>query len=157
MSELVIEPMRSAHVRQVVAIEGDLFEGPWTDGMFRQEIRDGFLSRPLVGLVDGVVVAYVIAWFLRDEVHLLNLAVARAHQGRGHARRMLSRLIEMAREGRCGNISLEVRVSNTRAIRLYESFGFSIAGRRKDYYQDNREDALIMVLELADASAEEGA
>jgi len=148
MSGLVIERMRVAHVREIVAIENDLFDGPWTEGMFRQEVRDEFLSRPLVGLVDGAVVAYMIAWFLREEVHLLNIAVARAHQGRGYARALLTRLIGMAREGGRTSISLEVRVSNLRAIRLYESFGFFSVGRRKEYYQNNREDALIMTLDV---------
>jgi ribosomal-protein-alanine N-acetyltransferase len=145
--------MRGAHVREIVAIENDLFGGPWTEGMFRQEIRDGFLSRPLVGLVDGAVVGYVVAWFLREEVHLLNIAVARAHQGRGYARRMLERLVELARDGNRSSISLEVRVSNARAIRLYESIGFVAAGRRREYYQNDREDALIMVMDIGGANS----
>lgn len=148
MSDLCIEPMTRAHIPDVIRIEEELFDSPWTEGMFRQEVRDRFLSRPLVGLVGGEVVAYMIAWFLRDDVHLLNIAVTPSHQRKGFARAMLRHLIEVASaEGRA-SITLEVRAGNARAIRLYEEHGFYTIGRRPHYYQDNGEDAIVMALDL---------
>jgi ribosomal-protein-alanine N-acetyltransferase len=140
--------MGARHVRDVAAIENDLFDNPWTEGMFRQEVADGYLSRSWVALLDGRVVGYTVSWFLRDEVHLLNIAVAREHQGSGYARRMLATLIDAARLGGRKLVTLEVRESNLIARRLYAAFGFQPVGRRKHYYQDNREDAVVMNLDL---------
>jgi len=148
MSEFSIEPMTRAHIPDVIRIEEDLFDSPWSEGMFRQEVRDRFLSRPVVGLVGGEVVAYMIAWFIRDEVHLLNIAVTREHQRKGFARTLLRYLIEVASSEGRASISLEVRAGNVRAIRLYEGHGFYAIGRRPRYYQDNGEDAIVMALDL---------
>jgi ribosomal-protein-alanine N-acetyltransferase len=148
MSELSIEPMTRAHIPDVIRIEEELFDSPWSEGMFRQEVRDRFLSRPMVGLVGGEVVAYMIAWFIRNEVHLLNIAVTREHQRKGFARTLLRHLIEVASSERRASITLEVRSGNIRAIRLYEGHGFYAVGRRPRYYQDNGEDAIVMALDL---------
>jgi ribosomal-protein-alanine N-acetyltransferase len=140
--------MQNEHVRDVVAIEEQLFDNPWTEGMFRQEVTDGYLSRSRVALLEGHVVGYTVSWFLRDEVHLLNIAVAREHQGRGYARRMLVWLIGEAERCGRGTITLEVRESNVAARSLYEAQGFVVTGRRQNYYHDNREDAVVMTLRL---------
>jgi ribosomal-protein-alanine N-acetyltransferase len=145
---IALEPMQNEHVRDVVAIEEQLFDNPWTEGMFRQEVTDGYLSRSRVALLEGHVVGYTVSWFLRDEVHLLNIAVAREHQGRGYARRMLVWLIGEAERCGRGTITLEVRESNVAARSLYEAQGFVVTGRRQNYYHDNREDAVVMTLRL---------
>jgi ribosomal-protein-alanine N-acetyltransferase len=146
--ELVLEPMRSEHVEQVVAIERTIFDSPWTRGMFRQEVADRYLSRSWVAILEGRVIGYLITWFLRDEVHLLNIGIHPDCQGRGYGRRMLDYLISQAVQSDRDSITLEVRSSNRVARRLYESFGFVAVGRRKGYYQDNREDAVVMLLDL---------
>jgi len=144
--ELVIETMQTNHVSAVVAIEERTFDSPWTEGMFRQEVADGYLSRSWVATVGGVVVGYIISWFLRDEVHLLNIALDPDHRGRGYGKRMMQYLIDEAVHAGRDVITLEVRESNTPARHLYESFGFVNVGRRLGYYQDNREDAVVMTL-----------
>lgn len=146
--DIVIEPMRASHVPDVAAIEARTFDSPWTEGMFRQEVSDTYLSRPWVAVENGRVVGYVISWFLREEVHLLNIAIDGTRRGRGYGRRMMQHLIDEAMRGGRELITLEVRESNTPARRLYDSFGFRVIGRRREYYQDNREDAVVMLLDL---------
>jgi ribosomal-protein-alanine N-acetyltransferase len=148
MEDLVIERMRASHVPDVAAIEDRTFDSPWTEGMFVQEVADSYLSRSWVAVKGRRVVAYVISWFLREEVHLLNIAVDESHRGKGYGRRMMQHLIDEAVRGGRGSVTLEVRESNLPARRLYESFGFQVVGRRKEYYQDNREDAVVMTLDL---------
>jgi ribosomal-protein-alanine N-acetyltransferase len=112
--------------------------------MFRQEVEDNQLSRSYVVKADGRVVGYFVSWFLQGEVHLLNIAVAVPYQRRGLARRMLRYLFELAAMEQKEMISLEVRGSNEGAIALYKSFGFAPVGVRRQYYQDDKEDALLM-------------
>ena len=83
-----------------------------------------------------------------DEGHITNVAVRPEFRRKGFARKLLQDLIDHARTSGIKSLTLEVRVSNLPAIRLYESFGFKVEGRRKQYYADNREDALIMWLRL---------
>lgn len=148
--DIAIEPMRRGHVADVVAIERRTFDSPWTEGMFRQEVSDGYLSRSWVAVRDGTVVGYLISWFLREEVHLLNVAVDAGCRGRGYGRRLVKYLLDQAVQGGRDVITLEVRESNAVARRLYESFGFATIGRRKGYYQDNHEDAIVMILDVRD-------
>jgi len=148
VAEFTIAPMRMQHIPDVLAIERELFPAPWSEGMFLQEVEETWLSRSFVGTVDGRVVAYVVAWLMRDELHILNLAVAVAQQRRGYARRLLVHMIDVARERGCRLLTLEVRVSNMPARILYLSMGFAPAGVRRRYYHDNNEDALVMTLRI---------
>lgn len=145
---LVIETMQAGHVSEVAALEEFIFDSPWTVGMFRQEVSDRYLSRPWVATMGGRLIGYLISWFLREEVHLLNIAVDPAYQGRGFGRQMLQHLIDEAVHNGRDVITLEVRESNAPARHMYESFGFAVVGRRAGYYQDNREDAVVMTLDL---------
>lgn len=152
MDDILIESLESHHVDPVLAIERDLFPAPWSEPMFVQEVEEKWLSRSFVALVGDEVVGYIIAWMLRDEVHVLNLAVARAFQRRGYARRMMVHMIDLAKAQKCRLVTLEVRVSNMPARILYASMGFSPVGVRRRYYHDNNEDALVMTLRLEPAA-----
>jgi len=155
--ELRIEPMTVAHLDSVLALEEELFpDGPWTREMFRQELEDLSMSRPAVALVGDTVVGYMATWFLRDEVHLLNLGVSPGHQRKGYARRMVEHLIGQARIGNRELITLEVRAGNEAARRLYTSLGFLEVALRRGYYESG-EDAVVMVLDLNPPAAENGA
>jgi ribosomal-protein-alanine N-acetyltransferase len=156
MDALTIEPMRERHLDDVLAIEGRLFPTPWTEGMFRQEIADNVLSRSVVALHGGVVVGYLVAWFVHQEVHLLNVGVDPDYQRRGFGRRLVSDLVARARAERRALVTLEVRVGNAPARRLYESFGFVEAGVRRRYYRDSGEDAIVMLLDLREDGARSG-
>lgn len=144
MAEITIEPMRHAHIPAIMEIEREAFTTPWTAEMFRQEVEDNRLSRSYVAMAGDRLVGYLVAWFLNNEVHLLNVAVAASDQRRGTGRRMLQFLLDTAASEKKEIITLEVRESNRVAIELYRSFGFSRIGVRSQYYQDDKEDAVLM-------------
>ncbi|MGD8412786.1 MAG: ribosomal protein S18-alanine N-acetyltransferase [Candidatus Latescibacterota bacterium] len=149
MVEATLETLRPVHIAAVVEIEHEAFTSPWTAEMFQQEVEENSFSRSYVALVEGRVAGYFVAWFLRREVHLLNIAVARSQQRRGLGRFMLRFLLDTAIKERKDMITLEVRESNEAAIRLYRSFGFSPIGIRRQYYQDDKENALLMSRNLS--------
>ena len=140
--------MTYRHMPQVLGIENSVFTTPWTEEMFRQEIDGIFGSRTLVALHAGRVVAYQIAWFFDEEIHLVNIAVEEGFQHKRIGSRLLMKLIEDAINADKKVITLEVRASNTDVQAFYRVFGFRAIGVRKGYYTDNREDALLMMVDL---------
>lgn len=153
MDEMVIEALAESHLSDVLRIERDCFPAPWTEGMFRQEIEETWLSRSFVALQDGHVVGYIIAWFLRGEVHVLNVAVSGDYQRRGIGRRLLSHVITLGEQSDHHLVTLEVRASNDPAKLLYVTMGFAPVGIRRRYYRDNDEDAIVMVRRLGERKA----
>lgn len=141
-SELQIRQLTYADLPQVIAIERRAFPTPWSLAMFVLE-----LSKPsgicLAALEDGVIVAYLVCSRYDTVWHLMNVAVDPHRRRQGIASALLDTLFEQA-DKPSEQYTLEVRRSNDAAIRLYERFGFRAAGRRRAYYHDNREDALIM-------------
>jgi ribosomal-protein-alanine N-acetyltransferase len=132
----------------VAAVERAVYPFPWSEGIFRDCLRVGYLCR--VAELDGEIVAYGIVAMGAGESHLLNLCVRRDVRNRGVGRRMLRLCVERARQAGMEAMFLEVRPSNPRAIALYHSEGFVQVGRRKGYYQaeSGREDALVLKLDL---------
>ena len=145
MTELKIEVMRKAHIAGIVKIEQQVFKTPWTEEMFAQELQDSRLSMAYVVLNDGELIGYMIAWLLRQEVHLINIAVEPSCQRSGVGRMMLRYLFDLAAHNKRRFITLEVRESNESAIKLYETFGFKRIGVRPRYYEQDGEDAVVMV------------
>jgi ribosomal-protein-alanine N-acetyltransferase len=153
-----IEAMDVAHIREILEIERTLFPTPWTQGMFEQELlaglsTDGPGSYAVVALEAGRVAGYIIAWFVEEGVHLMNIAVRKDSQRRGVGKRLMRHLITAARAARKTIVILEVRVSNMGAQAFYEGFGFQKFGVRRGYYADNREDAILMALDLSTMGA----
>ena len=146
--DLEIRPLTYADLPQVIAIERRAFPTPWSLAMFVLE-----LSKPsgicLAGLLEGRIVAYLVCSRYDTVWHLMNIAVDINLRRQGLATSLLERLFELA-DRPSEQYTLEVRTSNEAAIRLYERFGFRAAGRRRAYYHDNREDALIMWRTLPD-------
>ena len=139
-----ISPMRPEDLDEVVAIERASFGMPWSRGAFLYEIEQNRVARCWV-LRDGdTVVAYLCLWEIGDELHVTNIAVHPSLRRRGLARQLLSAILEDGRTRRLRSVTLEVRPTNDEARTLYESFGFRVVGRRKGYYYDTGEDALIM-------------
>ena len=140
--DLEIRQLAYADLPHVIAIERRAFPTPWSLAMFVLE-----LSKPsgicLVALEEGVIVGYLVCSRYDTVWHLMNIAVEPRRQRHGIASALLERLFERA-DRPSAQYTLEVRTSNDGAIRLYERFGFHAAGRRRAYYHDNREDALIM-------------
>ena len=145
--EVRIRRMRTADIDAVAAIEEATFARPWSRESFRQELERNVAARYLVAEADGQVVGYAGAWIILDESHITNIAVAEAWRGRGIGRMLTSALMQYISNLGAAYATLEVRVSNERAQRLYESLGFVRVGKRKRYYEDNQEDAWLMVCE----------
>lgn len=148
MDDMVIEPLAEAHLQEVLRIERECFPAPWTEGMFRQEVEETWLSRSFVARVGDEVAGYIIAWFLRGEVHVLNVAVAADFQRRGVGRKLMAHVIELGEHSDHHLVTLEVRASNDPAKLLYVTMGFAPVGIRRRYYRDNDEDAIVMVKRL---------
>jgi len=150
MSDVKLVPMDDSHLPEVLAIERSAFDAPWNREMFRQEISGAFGSVPTVVLDGGRVVGYRVAWFIEEEVHLVNIAVDKRDQRHGIGTLLLQELIDEAISLDKLIVTLEVRASNTGAQAFYRRFLFKTVGVRKSYYSDNREDALLMALDLSD-------
>ncbi len=140
--ELEIRRLTYADLPQVIAIERRAFPAPWSLAMFVLE-----LSKPsgicLAAMEDGQVIGYLVCSRYDTVWHLMNVAIDERLRRQGIASTLMDRLFELA-DGPDEQFTLEVRTSNEPAIKLYERFGFRPAGRRRGYYHDNREDALIM-------------
>lgn len=137
---------------EVMAIEEGSFNVPWSRNFFQRELALKF-SRTYIareGGVTGPAMGYAVVWFVADELHLLNIAVAPGHRRKGAARRLLERVLAEARSRDCGLVVLEVRKSGHAAQALYESMGFEPVGIRPRYYSDNGEDAIVMVCRVGE-------
>jgi ribosomal-protein-alanine N-acetyltransferase len=152
---LALQPMLVADLDAVLAIEQVVYTHPWTRGNFIDSLHAGYLAQTLRD-GGGMLLGYYLAMPGVDEMHLLNITVAPAWQGQGHARHMLDVLCQACRERALHKLWLEVRVSNQRALQLYERYGFVRMGLRRDYYpfsSTQREDAVLMGLDIAEAGA----
>lgn len=143
----MIRRMERKDLDAVTAIEQATFARPWSLDSFRRELEQNVAARYLVAEADGQVVGYAGAWVILDESHITNIAVAEAYRGRGIGKQLTGALLQyLSNLGAC-YATLEVRVSNERAQHLYKSLGFISVGKRKKYYEDNGEDAFLMVCE----------
>jgi [ribosomal protein S18]-alanine N-acetyltransferase len=138
---VTIRPLSYSDLPQVIAIERRAFSSPWSLSMFVLE-----LSRPsglhLAAVREGALVGYLISARYDEAYHVMTIAVDPGNRRGGIASTLLDALIERA--GEDANYTLEVRVSNSGAIALYERYGFRQVGTRPRYYADNGEDAIIM-------------
>ena len=125
------------------AIEQRAYRTPWSRSMFASELAKA--SSVCIGAFDGErLIGYVINSRYVDAWHIMNVAVDPDYRRRGVATRLLEQVFEQTKDDQRRGYTLEVRVSNNRAIELYEKLGFVRQGIRRGYYTDNREDALIM-------------
>jgi [ribosomal protein S18]-alanine N-acetyltransferase len=154
---LSLDLMRAGDLDEVVAIERLAFTLPWSRGAFLYEMEQNRVARCWVMRRDAHVVGYVCLWEIGDEVHITNIAVHPDFRRRGIGKAMLNHILDAARRGKARTVALEVRPSNHEARTLYDSFGFRVVGRRKGYYYDTGEDALVMEARLDDESSERGA
>ena len=147
MGEPVIRFMRLKDVDAVAAIEEATFARPWSRVSFQQELTRNAVARYLVAEENGEILGYAGAWVILDESHITNIAVREDARGRGIGKKLTADLLQvLSNLGAC-YATLEVRVSNLRAQNLYKSLGFISVGKRKRYYEDNNEDAFLMVCE----------
>ena len=144
---LRIRAMSVADLPAVHAIEHASFSTPWPDDAYRSEIETNRLATYLVATLRDEVVVVAGIWLMVDEAHITTFAVDPAKRRRGIGERLLLTLLDVALERGAREATLEVRLSNVAARRLYEKFGFRPVGLRPRYYSDNGEDALIMTTE----------
>ena len=144
---VVIEAMRLDDLDAVHAIELASFSTPWPSNAYRSELMTNRLATYLVARIGDEVVAYGGMWLMVDEAHITTFAVHPAWRRQRLADRLLLAFLDLARDRRAREATLEVRLSNLPARRLYEKYGFRPVGLRPRYYSDNNEDALIMTTE----------
>ncbi|ULQ46099.1 ribosomal protein S18-alanine N-acetyltransferase [Flagellatimonas centrodinii] len=144
-----LQPMHPLHLDAVLDIEHRAYPFPWSRGVFEDCLRVGY-SCWVANDSIGRILGYGVMTMAVGEAHLLNICVDPAQQRRGLACYLLDHLIDIARHAGTEHLFLEVRGSNTPAIRLYERYGFAQVGLRRDYYPaaDGREDARVMALQM---------
>lgn len=147
-SDVVIRPMTEADVGAVVALERASYQFPWSEGIFRDCLRVGYTCRVVTSA--NRVIGYGVMSVGAGEAHILNLCIDSAFRCQGIGRRMLDYLLDKGAAAGMSEAFLEVRPSNTAAIRLYLSLGFDQVGMRRGYYQavGGREDAAVLKLNL---------
>jgi len=144
---VLIEPMRLEDLEAVHRIELASFSSPWPPNAYRSELESNRLASYLVARIDGEIVAYGGMWLMVDEAHITTFAVHPSWRRERIGERLLLAFLDLAIARRAREATLEVRLSNVSARRLYEKYGFRPVGLRPRYYSDNGEDALIMTTE----------
>ena len=149
-TQVRIVPMNADHLDKVPELERICFSAPWSRNMLAEEL-DNALSAFLVALDgDGKVVGYAGVQVILDEGYITNVAVRPEWRRRGVAGKLLQVFLDFAQANRLAFLTLEVRESNYGAIALYGSRGFRSVGRRRNYYEHPREDAVIMTREFGE-------
>lgn len=143
-----VSRLREADLDAVLAIERVSFPTAWTRDNFLYELRDNRFARNLALRVDAALAGYACLWVIEEELKINNIALRPDLRGRGFGHLLLRACLEVGLAERCSEATLEVRPSNLIARRLYERYGFRETGRRSGYYQDTREDAVLMVARL---------
>lgn len=145
LKAIELVPLKEEHIPAILVIEKASNGAPWSERSFRNE-----LSHPygifVVAVERGEVVGYAGAWMVVDEAHVTTVAVAPDHRRRGIGRMMTVEILRRAKANGMLCSTLEVRAGNEAAVQLYQSLGYEVSARRKAYYPDNQEDALVMWL-----------
>ncbi|HBG01823.1 MAG TPA: ribosomal-protein-alanine N-acetyltransferase [Firmicutes bacterium] len=149
-TKVVYRVMTIDDIPMVQLVERKCFTMPWSKSIFISEVTRNDNAIYAVALVDERVVGYAGIWIILDEGHITNIAVDPAFQRRGIGQGLMDMLTKFAVERGVVAMTLEVRVSNAGAQALYTKLGFVPNGIRKEYYQDDKEDALIMWRELGE-------
>lgn len=144
----IVRPMLLDDLEAILEIERVSFSTPWSKESFKAELKDNDYARYFCLALDGRVIGYMGLWFILDEGHITNIAIAPEYRGQRWGEFLMRYVMrKMAAQG-MDRMTLEVRVSNNQAQSLYKRLGFSTAGIRKGYYADTQEDAMIMWAEL---------
>ena len=139
--------MHKDDLTDVLGIEKRSFVFPWTRRMF-EETMDSSISKCLVIEINSEIIGYIMLYFVEDEAHIMNIAIQPEKREKGYASELINYTLSYAATRNTMKIFLEVRQSNIKAQRLYAKFGFRIIGKRKRYYSENNEDALVMMLTM---------
>jgi len=139
-----------ADIDAVMEIERLSFPSPWSREAIIEELGRAWARLDVVrDGATGTLAAFANYWLVADELHILNIATHPQWRRQGHATRLLAHMIDVARAVPCRLMTLEVRRSNVSAQRLYRRFAFRSVGVRPNYYAEDQEDAIVMLLELS--------
>ncbi len=136
--------MKIEDVEAVHKVELSAFSDPWSLSAFKSEMKNKLAKYIVAEDEEGNIVGYIGVWYIIDEAHINNVAVHKDYRGKHIGSMLMEYLIDRCREDSINSITLEVRKSNEIAQNLYKKYGFIPGGIRKEYYSDNREDAIIM-------------
>lgn len=145
---MVIIPMEISHLGFVLDIERSCFNTPWSYDDFSYEINVNDYGYYYSMLLDKEVIGFIGSNMIQDQCQITTFAINKKYQGYGYGGQLLSYFIDIAFDKGFNSITLEVRVSNVAAINTYLKYGFKKATIRKNYYQDNNEDAYLMIKEF---------
>lgn len=143
--DVLIRRMALPDVDAVYLIERDTFARPWKRDDFVREMTVNACARYLVAVEKNEIIGYAGAWIVLDEAHVTNVAVRKDARGRGVGKKLTQALLQYAANLGVQYVTLEVRKSNLTAQNLYFALGFEKVGVRKRYYEDNGEDALLLL------------
>ncbi|RKD22598.1 ribosomal-protein-alanine N-acetyltransferase [Ammoniphilus oxalaticus] len=155
MDNYSIRPMRREDLEVIHDIQQEAFPDPWSIGALLHEITENDFAHYLVLESDGNVIGYGGMWIVIDEAQITNIAIAAPYRGQRWGEKLLMSMILYAVKHGASAMTLEVRVTNIVAQRLYEKFGFNKTGIRPRYYSDNGEDALIMWVNFRDEAEQQ--
>lgn len=147
---MLIRAMNEDDLLEVVNLEEELFSSSWSLSDFAYELLENDFSFNYVLEDDSCLIGYVGVWLMYEQAQITTIGVCSCYQRQGYGRLLMNTMIDLAMRHGCETMSLEVRVSNEKAIALYQSLGFTIEAIRKNYYQDNHEDAYLMMKRLED-------
>ena len=140
---VIVNLMAEKDIDDVLEISNLSFSSPWSRSSYEQELSNS-LAKYFVAKIDNKIVGFVGTWIIVDESHITNVAVHPNYRKLGIASILIETMLSYCDKENCTAYTLEVRASNKAAISLYEKHGFKVDGIRKGYYQDNKEDALLM-------------
>jgi ribosomal-protein-alanine N-acetyltransferase len=144
MSWTIERTLSLGDLDEIIAIEEASFSNPWTRHMYVRELENPDVSFLYVLRFPQRIAAFCSCWLVLDEIHINNLAVLKEYQGQGLGTALLAHVLQAGATRGAGRATLEVRRSNTPALRLYERLGFEVAATRPNYYVSPPEDALIL-------------
>lgn len=144
---LTIRKMAVDDVPAVIDLDQKSFSLPWPERSFRYELTDNPASRCWVADLDGNIVGMIVVWLIVDEVHVATVATHPDYRRQGIGQRLLAHALRHLIHDGARSSFLEVRESNIVAQEMYRKFGYEVTGRRRRYYRDNDEDAILMNLE----------
>ncbi|MBO5034875.1 MAG: ribosomal protein S18-alanine N-acetyltransferase [Oscillospiraceae bacterium] len=147
MKNYKLVPMDKSHIKEIAQIERECFSDPWSETSLEEALYNPLASFIVAQRPDGAVLGYAGLHAVLDEGYIDNIAVREDYRGNGIADDLLDVFVRFGRE-HLAFLTLEVRPTNEPAIQLYYKHGFAQVGRRKNYYQNPREDAIIMTLEF---------
>ena len=142
--DLIVRQAEERDIKPMAEMDILCFSAPWSEESFEKEIMENRMAFYIIAEIDDRMVGYAGLWCIVDEGHITNVAVHPDFRRKGIGEAMLSVMLDHTVKNGILSHTLEVRASNAPAISLYSKFGFEPAGIRKNYYEDNGEDAIIM-------------